>query len=363
MSNTVYKKRIESLDILRGLIMVLMVLDHVRDIWFKSKIDPTDIGSTNYMLFTTRWITHICAPMFFLLAGASIGISIKRGKSKKDASKFLIIRGIFLILLEIAVFTRLWMNSYDVILLQVLWALGVSMIILSGLIWFDDRIIAALSIVQIIMHNMLSLHTGVIGSILHNGKSIISIYDKMIYVLYPLIPWVGIMAIGYLAGKYLLHDLKNNQKVLLLISIVFLTSFILLRYSNLYGDPSKWRVYDDFGLTMISFINCEKYPPSLLFLLMTLGIGFLLIYLIEKLDKENKYSSKNPLLVFGRVPLFFYIIHLPLIIILKNITGIKGVELQGVYIIWIVIILVLYPICKFYGRLKKSGRFEVLKYI
>lgn len=363
MTNEKSRKRIESLDILRGIIMVLMVLDHVRDIWYKNNIDPTNIAQTTYMLFATRWITHICAPLFFILAGAAVGISIKRGKARSEVSTYLIIRGIILIMLEVTVFTRLWMNGSDIILLQVLWALGVSMIILSVLLWLDDRIVGVFGMLQILGHNLINLPNTTLGSLFHNGKSTIIINHKMVYVLYPLVPWLGVMAVGYLAGKYLFDDEKKRKRASLSIGVVCSMCFILLRFSNLFGDPIKWRTYSDIGLTIISFLNCEKYPPSLLFLLMTIGIGAIMLYGIEKYNKEKSNRIINIFGVYGRVPLFFYIVHLPLIIMLKRLSGISGVDLKGVYLIWGIVVIMLYPICIYYGKVKKSGKYKFLRYI
>lgn len=363
MTRSVTKSRIESIDILRGIIMILMVLDHVRDIWLIGNIDPTDIEVTTYALFTTRWITHICAPMFFILSGVAISISIKNGKTKKEVSGYLIVRGIILILLEIILFSRLWMNGSDVILLQVLWALGVSMIAMSLFIWFSDWVVAVIALIQILGHNILSTHNGIIWTFLHQGRSKIIINNHSIYVLYPLIPWIGVMSIGYLTARVMLFDDEKRKKFLLLIGSLLTMVFIVLRWTNLYGDPNTWNSYDEIGYTMMSFVNCEKYPPSLLFLLMTIGLGVLLLYLIEKVNSGSVKTILRPIFIIGKVPLFFYIIHLPLIIFTKYITGLNKVGLGGVYIVWVIMIIILYPACYYYSKIKESKKYKLLGYI
>jgi len=343
--------------------VVLMALDHVRTFWYQGLQSPLDLTNTSPGLFMTRWITHLCAPLFFLLSGMSIYFLLKKCQSKKRVSKVLILRGLLLILFEILIFSKIWIGEEGVILLQVLWALGCAMITMAVLIWLKDWMIWLFSLSQILGHNLLQESTGKLWSVFHIAHSNFQLLDTTVVVLYPLIPWLGVMSLGYLLGKLMNLETKNRIKWLTGIGSASIVLFVFIRYSNSYGDPSPWQIYDNGLVTFLSFINCEKYPPSLLFLLITLGLGFLMLGLLEWLIEKGGTKYFKLLELFGKVPLFFYLIHLPVILILKLVLAIDGVNLMGVYGAWGATLAILYPVCKGYLVLKSNEKWSVLHYI
>lgn len=356
-------QRVRSVDIVRGLVILLMALDHVRTFWFEGSSTPLDLTHSTVALFMTRWVTHLCAPMFFLLAGVSIYLSLSRGKSKREMTKYLLIRGSLLILIEITIFSKLWIGEDGVVLLQVLWALGVAMIVMSGLIWLNKWLIGLFSFSQILGHHLLQDTMNGFWTILHMAHSNFMIFETNVIVLYPLIPWLGVMGLGYLVGPIWSREGKVRIKWFTTLGSMSLTAFVLLRYSNLYGDPMPWRVYDSGIQTMLSFINCEKYPPSLLFLLLTLGIGFLILGFVEWLLLKKEVPLLKQIELFGKVPMFFYLIHLPFILALRLLLGVEGVNLALVYGVWGITIVALFPFCKGYQHLKATGKWSLLRYI
>ena len=356
-------QRVRSVDIVRGLMILLMALDHVRTFWFNGSSSPLDLTHTTLALFITRWVTHLCAPLFFLLAGVSIYFSLSRGKSKREMTKYLLVRGILLIIIEITIFSKLWIGEDGVVLLQVLWALGCAMIAMSGLIWLNKWMIGLFSFSQVIGHHLLQDTMSGIWTILHVAHSNFRIFDTDIIVLYPLIPWLGVMGLGYLIGPIWAREVKVRIKWFTTLGTMSLTAFVLLRYSNLYGDPSPWRVYGSGIQTVLSFINCEKYPPSLQFLLLTLGIGFLILGFVEWLVLKKEVPLLKLIELFGKVPMFFYLIHVPFILALKFSLGVEGVNLALVYGIWGITIVALFPICKGFQHLKGTEKWSFLHYI
>ncbi len=383
------KPRLDSVDFLRGAVMIIMALDHTRDFFSFYRFDPLDLTRTSAALFLTRWITHFCAPVFVFLAGTGAFLSTSRGKTKPELARFLLTRGLWLIFLEFTVIRFGWLFNVDYSLSfgQVIWAIGISMIALAGLIFLSIRAIAVFGIAMIVLHNFLDGITpgqmGVFGwpwQIIHSGGVIVLSSDTIYVALYPLIPWVGVMATGYATGSLLVKDEPVRRKILLRLGLGMILAFILLRASNIYGDPVQWSTQKNFVFTILSFIKCEKYPPSLLYLLMTLGPAIALLPPLEKI--KGRFSSF--VITFGRVPMFYYVIHIFLIHALAIVTayfsvhevrflfsnnppgswGIQfGFGLAVVYLVWASVVAFLYIPCRWFADLKRRNKSPWLSYL
>ncbi|GAA4903140.1 DUF1624 domain-containing protein [Mucilaginibacter defluvii] len=375
------KKRIDSIDIVRGLIMVIMALDHARDFFMPQQFDPTDLTKASTSLFLTRFITHFCAPTFVFLAGTGAFLSFSRGKTKGEAAKFLITRGLWLILLEFTIIRFGWaLNiAFDFVFVQVIWALGVSMIVLAGLIYLPRGVIATFALIMIFGHNALDgikiaqlpAPWGTMWGILHvQGIIQLTGYTK-VFILYPLIPWIGVMALGYVFGTIFKLDAVKRRPLLVAIGLSSLALFVILRFLNVYGDPNQWTDQGVWHRTILSFINVQKYPPSLDYLLITLGVCNLLLAAFEY--AENGFTKI--IIVFGRVPMFYYILHLYLLRLMAFIaylvvtsTG-SGAKAQGgaplyfVYLMWLLAIIILYFPCRWYMRYKMTHKQWWLSYL
>jgi uncharacterized membrane protein len=304
--------RWESIDLLRGLAIVVMTLDHVRDFFSVSAgvFEPTDLSRTSVALFFTRWVTHFCAPVFVLLAGVGAYQAGVRGRSKSELSAFLATRGLWLILLEIlfiSPFGWSFQLNWSLVRLQVIWAIGCSMLLLSGMVRLPSRWIGVLGFAMIAGHNLLD------GSTLlrwaHNIQFFKIGEGHTVASLYPLVPWVGVLMVGFGLGEFWTWTAERRRKWVSVAGLACLGTFLLLRLSNSYGDPNPWTPQKDAMFTTLSALNVWKYPPSLSFLLITLGPALLGIGWLESRRREWLGS----LLIFGRVPMFFYLIHLPLI--------------------------------------------------
>jgi len=388
------KNRIHSIDILRGIIMVIMALDHVRDFFHADALlhDPTDMDKTSPALFFTRWITHFCAPTFVFLAGTSAFLTLQR-KSKRELSGFLLTRGIWLIFLEVVVmrFFLLFNLYYDVTFFTILWVIGWCMIFLSVFIHLSLKWNLILGIVIVVLHNAFDFVSFEPTQILFAPWMIFMTRgfipvtpDNAIFISYPIIPWLGIMLLGFVAGKlYTDYDASKRQALLIKIGLSLIALFIVLRLINLYGDPAPWTSQKNFLYTFMSFLNASKYPVSLLFTLMTLGPVFLALAALEKVKPQAvKFFH-----VFGRVPLFYFLLHFLLahvaaLVALIIHTGISwtdidfhfaksfggitrgsGYSLAWVYVAWALIVLALYPVCRWYDRYKSSHRHRWLSYL
>jgi len=371
--------RIQSIDLLRGIVMVIMALDHTRDFfhWSAFHYDPLDLSQTTTTIFLTRWITHFCAPVFVFLAGTSAWL-IGARKGKKALSKFLLTRGLWLIFIEITVmnFAFSFDLHFSTIVLQTIWALGISMIALSFLIFLPKRLLLVLALLIICCHNLLdTVHVpgkgfNAVGwSMLHEVR-FFSFGKFNLLVLYPVLSWIGVMSAGYCFGElYTAAGAAKRKKMLVIIGLVCIALFVVIRYSNVYGDLRPWSIQSTPVFTFLSFINTTKYPPSLLYILMTLGPAILLLAFIEK--PLNRFGKV--LTVYGKVPLFYFVIHFYLIHIAAFITALfmgykwkdvvnagpvgqqlpdYGFKLWIVYLIWISIVVVLYPFCKRYAKYK-----------
>jgi uncharacterized membrane protein len=382
------KKRIASIDLLRGIVIVIMALDHVRDYFHADNFvyDPTDLSQTNAPVFFTRWITHFCAPVFVFLAGTSAFLVGER-KSKKELSVFLLKRGLWLMLLETIVINFAWTfnPSYPFFRLQVIWVLGLAMVILSVLIYLPQKMILVVGLLILFGHNLLdNIHaTGnslndFLWGVLHERKRF-TIGGRRIATGYPVISWLGIMSLGYCFGSLYKKgmDAALRKKYLLIMGCAAIVLFLLLRGINSYGDMKPWSLQPSFLLTICSFLNVTKYPPSLLYSLMTLGPALIALALLEK--PLNKLESM--IIRIGRVPLFFYILHLFLIHLLATVAVVIsgrpwtdmifisgtnekdapwlngfGYSLAGTYLVWIVVVLLLYPLCKWYDNYKTNHK-------
>src|SRR6266478_1113174 len=327
------RRRIDSVDLLRGIVMVIMMLDHTRDFIHYGVLlfDPLDLSKTTTTLFLTRWITHFCAPVFVFLAGTGAYLQFARGKSKSELSRFLITRGLWLIILEVTVVRLLVTFSVDpklLFFLQVIWVIGVSMIVLAALIHLPLKVVAGLGLATIALHNLLDRFpaqpwrgpgTPVPGwgaklwMMLHQqaffpaGSTFPS---PIVAVLYPLIPWIGVMTVGYAFGVLYQMDKERRRKLLLFIGAACVVLFCLIRAWDIYGEPQHWHKQKNLVFTILSFINTTKYPPSLDFLLMTLGPAIVALALFEMGGQSNsgRFWIRDFFVTFGRVPLFFYML-------------------------------------------------------
>jgi uncharacterized membrane protein len=373
------RPRLDSIDLLRGLVMVLMALDHTRDFFGPSGMNPRDVADP--ALFLTRWVTHYCAPIFILLAGMSAYLYGARGRSRSEVSLFLLTRGFWLILIEFTLVRFGWSFSLDVnfFLMQVIWVIGASMVVLAALVYLPRSAIAAIGLLMIAGHNLLDEirpeHLGAAGwlwNVLHQPGMLEPSPQTRLYVLYPLIPWAGVMAVGYALGPVFKLDSPSRQRLLIWTGTAVIAGFIVLRASNLYGDPAAWSTHDGWVATVLSFVNCEKYPPSLLYLMMTLGPALVLLGLFE----HTRGIFADWILTFGRVPFFFYIAHIILIHALAVVLtwmvfgdagwlygslppqkpASYGVSLPAIYAVWICVVMMLYPFCRWFASLKQQRR-------
>jgi uncharacterized membrane protein len=382
------KFRIHSVDILRGVVMVIMALDHTRD-FLHFNIDPTNLQTTTPILFFTRWITHFCAPVFVFLSGTSAFLSGRR-KTKKQLSSFLLKRGIWLIVIELTVF-NLFLTfdiTFGFLAIEVLSVIGFSMIILAGVIYLPLRAIFFIGLIIVCAHNLLDAfdylkptETPLWWGFLHQQSFFPYDHNRLFAILYPLLPWPGVMMLGYCLGSLYKKefDAKRRQKILLSTGILITLFFIILRFTNVYGDPSEWHVQKNSVFTLLSFLNTTKYPASLLFLSMTLGPAIILLSLFERSKGEwSKIVS-----VYGRVPFFYFLVHFFIIHLICMIlffanghtlseanTGFlhfkspnDGLPLGIVYLIWIAVVVVMYPLCKRYDQLKSSHKKWWLSYL
>jgi uncharacterized membrane protein len=358
--------RIVSIDVLRGLVMALMALDHTRDFFGSGGFSPRDV--TEPALFLTRWITHICAPTFIFLAGVSAFL-YGRTRSTGELSCFLVIRGIWLILIDFTLIKYGWRFEFDPFRLTagVIFVIGASMIVLAVLIWLQRWMIATLALLMIVGHNLLdgvqaeAMGQGAWAWHLLHERGLIPLGERAaLYVLYPLIPWAGVMAAGYVLGPAMQRESEARQRLLFALGAGITLGFVLLRAINLYGDPVPWVAQETWLSTRLSFLNCEKYPPSLLYLMMTLGPALMLFAAFE----HARGALANVLALFGQVPFFFYVVHIYLIHALAAGTGFAttgeltssptiGFSLPGVYLVWLIVLVLLYPLCRWFARLKE----------
>lgn len=384
------QKRIDSIDVLRGIVMLIMAIDHVRDFVHNQAYtdNPLNLLTTTPVLFFTRWITHLCAPTFVFLSGLSIYLQSLR-KTKAELSLFLFKRGIWLICVEFGLISlAMTFNPfYHLLILQVIWAIGISMIILGFLSGLPFKLVLAIGLIIVFGHNFLDFleaepgfKAGFWWDLFHHGN--FAIYplnnDHFIAILYPFVPWTGLMILGYCFGIFFTTKFTSTQrkKILLTYGLILLGFFLVLRFTNRYGDPHPWTTQTNGFYTFLSFINVHKYPPSLAFMSIMIGMAILTLSFLENI--QNKIT--NVFRVFGRTAFFYYILHfyfahllamllffyrghslddafkgLQKIPFLFQISG-EGVSLVFVYLLWLLLIISLYPLCKWYDVYKTTHK-------
>jgi uncharacterized membrane protein len=378
------QQRSHSVDVLRGLVMVILALDHVRDFFGSSESNP-NIAQASLALFFTRWITHLCAPTFFFLAGTGAYLSLpKLGLPKVRA--FLLKRGLMLMLFEMTIINWAWRFSfaYHSLTMAVIFALGLCMVLLSLAICLPVRWVGGIGVVIVVLHNLLdSVHAAdmgnfrVLGMLLHEKGVLWSDPEHSVKVLYPLVPWIGVMMMGYAFGALWQNTRTQRARLALRAGCTLLGLFFALRCLNIYGDPTPWVAGETLRFTLQSFFNLQKYPPSLDFCLVTLGLSLLLLAAFER----NVPRLLKPLNVYGRVPMLYYIAHLYLIHALALLWIIIqygpvksgdvfldgpdawGHPLPVVYGVWIFVVLALYPFCRWYARFKAHSTNPWLRYL
>ena len=387
-------RRLGSVDAVRGLVMIIMALDHVRDFIHRGAMSgsPTDLATTTPMLFLTRWITHFCAPVFMLTAGMGAYFYLRHGdRTRAQLSRFLITRGLWLIFLELTLMQFAYnfnLSTANPIFLIVLYVLGACMIILAALIWLPVPLLLAISIVVIALHNLLDgIRSTSPAWILLHQVGAFPFAGRIWIAAYSLVPWFAVMALGFCLASVFSWPPERRQRFLLRAGIAMTIAFLVIRLINVYGDPSKWSWQPTATLTVLSFLNVSKYPPSLLFLLMTLGPALIVLSWFDRL----RFSRVHPLIVFGRVPLFYFVLHFVAAHIAAFMLAVPtygssafgfmwqpvpsmggdarsfppnfGWDLWVVYVAWALIVLSLYPLCFWFARVKERRRDRWLSYV
>lgn len=391
------KIRIDSIDLLRGLIMAIMMLDHTRDFVHRDALlfDATNVERTFPMLFFTRWITHFCAPLFVFLAGTAVSFQEIRGKSKAQLSRFLVSRGLWLVAIELFVLRPLVFFNFKyselLFFLQVIWAIGCSMVVLAAVIHLPRRWVIALSVAVIVVHNAFDgvRVTGFGASlwqVLHQPGPIFPLGASRppAFVMYPLVPWIAVMSAGYAFGWIYQEPEAVRRRKLLLLGSCLVLGFIVLRAINVYGDPVPWTSRFGGVKTVLSFLAVTKYPPSLLFVLMTLGPGILFLAFAER---PRRGPLASIFMTYGRVPFFFYLLQWltahclalaaswlagkPTAYLFSNFgiagplppTDGTGFGLPFVYVAWLIGLILLYPLCRWFAEVKARRRDWWLSYL
>jgi uncharacterized membrane protein len=381
-------RRVQVVDLLRGLAIVLMALDHVREFLQAEQFNPLELSQTTPALFFTRWITHFCPSLFILLAGTSIALGLSGRRSRRQQAQFILIRGLWLVALELTVVHLGWQFNFNFqsALGQVIWVIGWSMVCMAGLIWLPVWLVTGLGLALIVGHNAFdAVSPEAFGTydwvwkFLHAGGGI-SGPNFYIHIAYPLIPWVGVMAAGFGFARLLRWESPARAWVISAIGLAMILLFAVLRGGNIYGNPSPWTPQADPVRTLLAVLNCEKYPPSLSFLLMTLGP----VLAAWPIWERWQGPLARFLVTFGRVPLFFYVLHLFVIhglamaIVYGQVGSLPdwlwgfppghagagaGVELLALYAIWAGVVAFHYPICRWYGALKSRHPHSLLRFL
>ena len=395
-SSTPTKSRLQAVDALRGLVMIIMALDHTRDFFHSGAMSfpPEDLARTTPALFFTRWITHFCAPVFMFAAGMGAFLWLQRNNSKGQLSRFLWTRGLWLVVLELTVMRLAFYFNFDPglpIIFLVLCALGGSMIALAALVHLPIRALAALSVAVIALHNCLDgIQASQFGrmawiwNLIHQPGAI-PLGGTVIFVGYPLIPWIAVMAAGFCFGQVFLLEPPARRRIFVRLGFALTFGFVVMRTLNVYGDPVPWSRQSSGVFTLLSFLRSTKYPPSLDFLLMTIGPALLVLAYFDRC----RLKASNPLLVFGRTPLFYFIVHFfsihallvlltwlrygnaPFLFLpLPQLGGSRqlfppdfGYSLWVVYAVWIGIVALMYPLCRWFAQLKARRKDWWLSYL
>ena len=370
--------------------MIIMALDHTRDFFGIPGQSPTDLGNATAALFLTRWITYFCAPVFFLLTGTGAYLSLRR-KTPRELSWFLLTRGLWLIFLEVVLlrcFAYQFNADYRVTMLLVLWALGWAMITLAALVRLrlPASVVTAFGVLLIAGHNLFDAvrSANPLWSILHAPGFVLNTPEHVVFVAYPLIPWIGVTAVGYGLGQVYAWGTDRRRALLLRLGLALTVAFLVIRGLNIYGDPSRWMRQKTAAFTVLSFLNTTKYPPSLLFLLMTLGPALVLLAAVDRRTPR----ILQPALVIGKVPLFYYLLHFALIHLLAVATCYVrygsahwmfespdlahypftpppgwGYSLPVVYLVWAFVVVAMYPLCRWFAALKQRRSDAWLSYL
>ncbi|WP_151980061.1 DUF1624 domain-containing protein [Acinetobacter guerrae] len=382
MSKAKIIPRLQSIDALRGLVMMIMLLDHVRETFYlhKQVSDPMNVTETEHALFWSRVLAHLCAPVFVMLTGMSAFLFQLKTQSIEQTRHFLLKRGLFLILLELTLVNFAWTATFppEVIYLQVIWAIGLSMVILSMCMGLPKKILLSVGLLIIFGHNLLDQISFKDIPILEHfwlilhERGWIEFEWLRIRTSYPVLPWVGVILIGYCLGQFFQPKFSVQQRdgYLLLIGMVSILLCVLLRLINVYGDHA-WQSYDSVMLSLMSFFNFTKYPPSLLFILCNVGVGLILLIVFERLVRTR---FVNILVVFGSVPMFFYLLHLYVLKLLYVVcvmlwgsttaSGYFSVSSVGqLWLITFLLTLLLYPVVNAFSTYKHANKqIKWLKY-
>ncbi len=384
--------RISSIDLLRGLVMIIMALDHTRDLLHKDAIisDPLNLDTTTPILFFTRWITHFCAPVFVFLSGTSAYLQSLR-KTKKELSLFLIKRGMWLIVVEIVImsFAFTFDVTYQTIFFQTIWSIGISMIFLGLAIWLPFYVILTIGLLIVLGHNALDFYEkgktglGLMYNLMHRPGFYPLWGRHMLIILYPFLSWTGLMFLGYCLGKVFTHyEERKRRQILMWLGFGIILFFVVLRATNIYGDAQHWSQQKNMLYTFFSFINTVKYPPSLLF--MCMAIGPALLFLAFWGNAKNSFT--NIIIVYGRVSFFYFVVHFFLIHLLAMIFFLmrghtfteglhpvnspfnfinagEGYNLTIVYLLWLCVVIIMYPLCKWFSNYKMQHKHWWLSYL
>ncbi len=396
-SSTKPSSRLTAIDALRGAVMIVMALDHIRDFFHVGAMSfsPTDLSQTTPFLFFTRWITHFCLPVFMFAAGMGAFLYGQRA-TRSQLAKFLLTRGLWFVALELTVMQFSYNFNFSfrfLIFLLILWIFGLCMMAMAALIYLPIRWLAALSVAIMVLHNCLDGISamqfgswGWVWRLLHQ-PGVIPVAGKPVLVTYTLLPWIGVMAAGFCFGQVFLLEKPARRKIMLRLGFAMTIAFFVLRAINLYGDPAPWAHQKSAVFTALSFLNCTKYPGSLDFLLMTLGPALLVLAYLD----QRAFKPTNPLIVFGRVPLFYFILHFYLIHVLVVLAAFLrygsaaasfifnpvpsmgsppqlfpagfGYSLLVVYGVWILTLALLYPLCRWFAKVKATRRDWWLSYL
>lgn len=385
-------ERLREIDILRGLVIVLMALDHVRDYMHAGafEFDPLDPNQTNVALYLTRWVTHLCAPTFVFLAGVSSYLQIARGKTTRQLSTLLLTRGLWLIALELTVLSFGWNFGFPYPpFLQVIWAIGWSMIVLAALVWLPRAAVLAIGVAIVAGHNLLDPITPDSGGgmfwVLFHESGLLAVHGQPVgLAAYPIFPWIGVIALGYGLGSLFMATPATRDRNIFLLGLAMLAAFLLLRGLNGYGDPRPWTLQSDVTKTMMSFFDVTKYGPSLMYVLVTLGIVFTIWPVLARLPK----AAGKVFATFGAVPFFFYVLHVYLVhsvailatvatgrdasglfnyminaFTRPDLTAHLGFPLGAVYLFWLLVVGLLYLPCRWFARVKRTRRDWWLSYL
>ena len=386
-------RRLESIDLLRGVLMILMALDHTKDFFSAATaVDPTDAAHTWPALFVTRWVTHICAPGFVALAGTSVYLQRERGKTHGQMAKLLVTRGLWLMLMEITLISFGWSFSFAPGL-QVIWAVGVSMVFLAALLRLPVAAIGGIGAAIVLLHNLLDpIRAASFGGaanwwkLLHERAPLIVHHQFVGMVAYPIVPWIGVICLGYAFGPVVTWLPARRQRMAVLLGVAMLAVFAGLRLTHGYGDHDLFHAMGSEERTLMRFFEVEKYPPSLQYLLATLGINLLLYAGMDVSVSRGWVPRVRAFLeTYGRVPFFYYVLHIYLLhavalllsaaehlnwrfwlqpgaVFTGHLEG-WGFGLPGVYLVWAMVVLVLYGPCRWFGRLKARRRAWWLSYV